>query len=43
MTEFTKRYQQLTDEELFDILAIALNYQAIAVETAKKELLARGV
>lgn len=43
MTEFTERYQQLTNEELLNIIANASSYQPIAVETAKQELLTRGV
>lgn len=43
MTEFTERYKQLSDDELLAIIANASSYQPIAVETAKQELLTRGV
>ncbi|MFK7750032.1 MAG: hypothetical protein AB8B65_16695 [Kordia sp.] len=43
MTEFTERYKKLPQEELLDIISNASKYQSIAVDTAKKELLSRGV
>lgn len=43
MTEFTEQYKKLPKEELIDIIANASMYQPIAVETAKKELISRGV
>jgi len=43
MMEFTERYRQLSDEGLLAILADASSYQQTAIETAKQELLDRGV
>ncbi|WP_298518587.1 hypothetical protein [uncultured Kordia sp.] len=43
MTEFTERYRKLSDEELLGIITSASSYQPIAIETAKLELLNRGI
>ncbi|AXG70387.1 hypothetical protein KORDIASMS9_02626 [Kordia sp. SMS9] len=43
MTEFTERYQKLSKAALLEIISNASSYQATAVETAKLELLTRGV
>ncbi len=43
MTEFTERYQKLSKAALLEIIANASSYKVTAVETAKLELLTRGV